>query len=505
MSIDSHNRRPIIIGVGQSVNRPKDLAEIKKPFDLIGEAIQEAEEDSGIRSLTKQVDTLCLVNILSESGDDPPSDLAHRIRINPQNKAYTWIGASAPQWFVNKMAEKIFDGQARFGLICGGEAFSSRKLEAKAKGAARDYMKVSPKKPWMVGDLRDAVTALESKYGLMLPIYIYPLFENALRYHEGLTIEEQRSELGEFCSAFSSIAEKNPYAWFGKRKTTDEIMEVSATNRMISFPYTKSMCSIMEVDQAAAIFMTDVQTARAYGVPEEKWIYLLGSGDASDIWHVTEREHFYSSPSVKVAADMALEQAGLSLQEIDYLEFYSCFPSAPRITRNMLGIPKDDPRPLTVAGGMPSFGGPGNNYALHAICTMVELLRQNPAKIGLVQALSWFISKHSVGIYSGDAAGGPWTPLSPEGYQDELDRLKMKGPPLVEDASGNATVETFTIFHDREGRPITAVIIGRLDDGSRFLAKPEPGERILNAMMEKEVIGEKGKVTSKDDFNIFQF
>jgi hypothetical protein len=66
-------------------------------------------------------------------------------------------------------------------------------------------------------------------------------------------------------------------------------------------------------------------------------------------------------------------------------------------------------------------------------------------------------------------------------------------------------VETFTLFHDREGRPVTAVIIGRLDDGSRFLAKPEPDEGILNAMMEKEVIGEKGKVQSKDDFNIFRF
>jgi acetyl-CoA C-acetyltransferase len=136
---------------------------------------------------------------------------------------------------------------------------------------------------------------------------------------------------------------------------------------------------------------------------------------------------------------------------------------------------------------------------------MVELLRQNPAKIGLVQALSWFISKHSVGIYSGEAAGGAWRPLSQEGYQVELDSLKMNGPALVEEASGKATVETFTLFHDREGRPITAVIIGRLDDGSRFLAKPEPDESILNAMMEREVIGERGKVRPKDDFNIFQF
>jgi hypothetical protein len=55
MSFDSHKRRPIIIGAGQSVNRPKEQAEIKKPFDLIEGAIQEAEADSGIGSLAKQV------------------------------------------------------------------------------------------------------------------------------------------------------------------------------------------------------------------------------------------------------------------------------------------------------------------------------------------------------------------------------------------------------------------------------------------------------------------
>jgi acetyl-CoA C-acetyltransferase len=478
------------------------LSEIKKPLDLIEMAIFGAEQDSGVKNLIHEVDSLCLVNIFSRPYDDPLSELISRIGARPRHKAYTWVGATAPQWFVNRTAEKIFANQARIGLICGGEAFYSRKLEEEGRGGVFEQWYIPPKMPWMAGDLRDPLTQLEIKYGLMFPINIYPLFENALRYHQSLSIEDHLRELGEFCSVFSSIAAKNPYAWFNNAKTRDEIIEVSDTNRMVSFPYTKSMCSMMQVDQAAALFLTDEQTAKELGIPKEKWIYLLGSGDASDVWHVSERINFYSSPSVRVAVEKAMEQGGLSVQEIHYFDLYSCFPSAPRITQNTLGLHKDDSRPLTVTGGMAYFGGPGNNYSLHAICKMVELLRQDPSKTGLVQALSWYISKHSVGIYSGVPGRNPWRPIPPESYQVELD--KLKGPPLLEKASGEATVETYTLFHDREGRPNSGVIIGRLDDGSRFLSRIERDKGTLEAMTKLEFIGKRGKVKQVDDLNFFE-
>jgi acetyl-CoA C-acetyltransferase len=503
MTAYSHDKRPVIIGIGQSVHRSAEPAEIKSPVELIEMAVREAEADSHAKALIQKVDTLCLVNILSNQYDDPLSELSKRIGIKPKHQAYTWVGATAPQWFVNQTAEQIISGKARIGLISGGEAFHSKKIEAKAKGTAFRQWDFPPKKPWMAGDLRDPLTELEMKYGLILPIHIYPLFENALRHHESLSIEKHRKELGELCAAFSSIAAENPYAWFKSRKSCDQITTPGDSNPMAAFPYTRSMCSIMQVDQAAALFMTDEQTAIELGVPRDKWIYLLGSGDASDIWHVSERINFFSSPSVKVAAEKAMEQADVSLQEIDYLDLYSCFPCAARMVRNMLEIPKNDPRPLTVTGAMPYFGGPGNNYSLHSICRMVELLRQGQDKVGLVHALSWFISKHSVGIYAGQGKDKPKRRIPPESYQAGLN--KLKGPPFIEDASGNAVVETYTLFHDRSGQPIDAVIIGRLDNGSRFLAKPEKDKDLLVAMMKNEFIGTQGKVRSKDGFNIFLF
>lgn len=503
MTVLTDGKKPVIVGVGQIANRSEDPEATQGPMDLIEKAIQRAEADSTIKSLSQKIDSLCLVNIFSRIYDDPISELQSRIGVTPKHNAYTWIGATAPQWFVNRTAERIVSGESRLTLICGGEALHSKKIDAQANGKPFEQWDIPPKKSWMAGDLRDPLTHLELTYGLMLPINIYPLFENALRYHEELSIENHRKELGEFLAGCSSVASQNDDAWFKDRKTSDEIVGISDVNRMVSFPYTKSMCSIMQVDQAAALFMTNEQTAEELGVPREKWIYLLGSGDASDIWHVSERINFYTSPSASVAAEKAMEQAGVDLDSVDHFDLYSCFPCVPRITRNMMSIPKNDPRPLTVTGSMPYFGGPGNNYSLHAICKMVETLRHDMTKTGLVHAMSWFLSKHSVGIYSGTPGTGQWQIIPPETYQRQLDTLK--GPLLIEEANGKAQVETYSIFHDKTGCPINAVIIGRLDDGSRFISRTEMDVSDLNTMMAEEIIGTRGTVRSKDGFNIFQF
>jgi acetyl-CoA C-acetyltransferase len=505
MNTQPKKPRPVLIGVGQMVHHPQSVDEAKSPLDHIDVAIRRAEEDCGQPGLAAKIDTLQLVNIISWTDDPPLKMLAARLGANPANSGYTWIGASAPQWFVNRTAEMIVSGQARLALICGGEAFYSRKLIIKARRATNQARRSGRmnKTPDMVGDLRDPLTALELKYGLIQPIEIYPLYENGLRSFEGWSIEEHRQELSEFCASMSAQAAGNQYAWFPRSRTAEEIAGMSGGNRMISFPYTKLMCSIMDVDQAAAVFMTNEETAAELGVPREKWVYLLGAGDASDIWHPTERLNFHSSPSVKTAADTALEQAGLGLEEIDHLDFYSCFPCAPRITRNMLGIPKGDPRPLTITGGMPYFGGPGNNYALHAISHMVELLREKPSAKGLCQALSWFISKHAVGVYSAQPGPEPWEPVPIKSYQAELD--KLEGPPMVEEISGKATVETYTIFYDREGQPDSGVVVGRLNSGERFLAKTEGDRETYESLVAEELIGRQGRVHNKDGLNYFDF
>ena len=493
---------PVIVGVGQYTNRSKLADTDLHPLKIMSIVADRAREDAGLSTLSG-VDTLYVVNIISRQYDDPPSMLAELLGIYPKETGYTGVGACAPQWFVHRAGRRIVNGEAEIVLICGAEAFHAQSNVSDLKQHLSEASK--PLVARMIGDLREPSNQIELSYGLNLPAYIYPLFENALRAAQGLSISRHRQEIADFCAHMSKIAAQNPYSWFQKPRSADEIYTISDENRMIAFPYSKFMCAIMDVNQGAAVLVTSAQKAKSLGIPEDKFIYLRGCADASDVWFVSQRPRFYESPSVRVAAEEALKQAGVSLDEINYLDFYSCFPCAPRITQRMLNIRQEDHRFITVTGGLPYFGGPGNNYSMHAICRMVEILRQDPKAIGMVQALSWYISKHSVGIYSATKADRPWMPVDSESYQRELDRIT--GPEIVAEAKGKAYVETYTVIYDRQGAPTQGIIIGRQEDGQRFIAHSEQDRDTFKLMTEEEIIGRQGTVTHQEatGLNLFRF
>ncbi|MFQ5668579.1 MAG: acetyl-CoA acetyltransferase, partial [Candidatus Binatia bacterium] len=323
----------------------------------------------------------------------------------------------------------------------------------------------------------------------------------ALRAHAGLPLAAHRAQLGILCSRLSAVAADNPYAWFQHARSADEITTVTAENRLIGFPYPKYMNAIMEVDQAAAVLMTSVAGARELGIHPSRWVYIPGTADAHDLWFVSERVNYYSSPAIRVAGRKALEITGCGIEAIDFFDLYSCFPAAVRIGRDMLGIAADDPRPLTVTGGLPYHGGPGNNYTMHAIATMMGKLRAAPGTKGLVSGLGWYLTKHSIGIYSTTPPDGPWVREDPAQYQAAL--AGEVHPTLVTEARGRAEIETYTVLHDRDGTPITGIIIGRLADGQRFLANSPADRQVLEALMAREAIGQPGTVSPADGTNCF--
>ncbi len=493
---------PVVVGIGQYTDRSNSPEKGMHPLKIMSLVAERARDDARLSSLSG-VDTLYVVNILSHQYANPPAMLAELLGIHPKELAYTWIGACAPQWFVHQAGRRIVNGEAEMVLICGAEAFHSQLGSYDLKeGLAKPS---GPLEIEMVGDLREPVNEMELRYDLHIPVNIYPLFENALRAARGISLAEHRREIAAFCASMSQIAARNPYSWFQKPKSADEIYTFSNENRMVAFPYSKFMCSIMNVDQGAALLMTSAQKAKSLGIAEDKFVYLRGCADASDVFFVTQRPRFYESPSVSVAVRESLRQAETSLDEITYFDFYSCFPSAPRITQRMLNLPEDDPRPLTVTGGMPYFGGPGNNYSLHAICRMVELLRKEPQCFGIVQALSWYISKHSVGIYSSTRGNRPWIPVDSEVYHRELEQIV--GPEMVVEADGKACVETYTVIYDRVGIPVRGLIIGRQKDGRRFISYSEPDQDTLKLMTEEEIIGRSGTVIHQraTGLNLFRF
>src|SRR5207244_3206408 len=74
------DRIPVIVGVGEITDRPRDIADGLEPLSLLEEALQRAEADSGGK-LLGEIGSLDIVNFLSWRYRDPEIQLANRLGI----------------------------------------------------------------------------------------------------------------------------------------------------------------------------------------------------------------------------------------------------------------------------------------------------------------------------------------------------------------------------------------------------------------------------------------
>ncbi len=462
MTVDP--RTPVLIGCGQVNHRDEIDPAMRsvEPVDLMAAAARRAADSRVIEA----VDSIRVVNILSARYRDPGLLLGERIGAVDFTTLYSPVGGNVPQSLVNQACLDIQRGRAGVVLLAGAETWRTRR-GLKAKGGklvwtvqddAVPMAQVSGTDVPMAGDA-------EIRIGLTLPAFVYPLFEQALRLANGESIEDHLKRVSELWARFNAVAVANPNAWIRKPVTAGEIRQPGPENRMISWPYTKLMNSNNMVDQGAALVLTSVEQATRLGVPAECWVYPHAGTDAHDTPAIAERDELHRSTAIRIAGARALELAGLGIDDVDYVDLYSCFPSAVQVAAGELGLSVDDPaRPLTVTGGLTFAGGPWSNYVMHSIATMAELLVRNPGRRALITANGGYLTKHSFGVYGTEpAAEFRW-----EDVQPAVDREPTRKG-LVE-WEGVGTVEAWTTPFDRGGRPEKTFLAVRTPDGSRALA-----------------------------------
>ena len=487
---------PVIVGSAQFNPRNAAMSETPEPLEMMVRAARGAVEDSGAPAILNKLDAIAVVNILSWHYQNAPDALAARLGVNPARKIYTSIGGNTPQYLVNQFAREIAAGRMRAAMVAGVEVMYTMRRAA-ARGGLGWNSALGKGDPELMGDPRPGTNAYEERYGARMPVQIYPMFENARRAHHRWTLDEHRERLGQTCAAMTRVAAKNPHAWFRTERSAAEIATPSPANRIICFPYTKLMNAIMDVDLSAALVITSDVEARRAGIASERMVYLHAAADATDRWFISERANYHESPGLARAAKAALKGAALDVEEIGFFDFYSCFPVAVGFATDALGIAPDDPRGITVTGGLPYAGGPGNNYVTHSIAAMTERLRKSPGSTGMVTGLGWYFTKHAAAIYSSAPPERPFAySVFPEPTPDS------NAVSVVENAEGQARVETYTVEHDRAGEPAHGIVIGRLADGARFFAGV-PRE-ILPAMEREEFVGRRGRVRVAGGLNLFE-
>src|SRR5580692_3402743 len=259
------DRIPVIVGVGEITDRPKEIAAGLEPLTLLEEALKRAEADSGGR-LLGEIESLDIVNFLSWRYRDPERLLSERLGITPKHAYYGPVGGESPVRYLHEAAQRIARGECSVAAVCGAEA-QSTATKAERAGLTLPWTPFAHDVP---EPKRSAAfqKPMAVKLGVFRPVTVYPFYEAATAAHWGQTPRQAMAESGKLWSTYSNVASQNPNAWLKHRFTPEEITTPAPDSRLIAWPYTKLMVANPMVNMGGAVLMTSLAKARTAGIAE---------------------------------------------------------------------------------------------------------------------------------------------------------------------------------------------------------------------------------------------
>jgi acetyl-CoA C-acetyltransferase len=509
-----HPNTPVIVGVGQCLSQWRGGAvhDAPSPQGLRAEAARLALADSGQGAgLAASIDRVVAVRTMPDSVPgmpqpfgrcaSPAATLASDLGITARDAIHSVVGGDQPQALVNESADAIFAGEARTILLAGAEAMAAMKAALKA-GIALDWSHSAD----AGDDDRGLGPMLLSPYaianGLGAPTQTYPAFEHALRARWRHSPAEHRAAMSELWAGFSAVAARNPYAQFPVARDAAFLSKPSDENYPVADPYLKWDVAQDAVNQGAAVILTSVAEADRLGIAADRRVFLHGHAAAKDRCP-SERDDLSRSLPMAATLRLALDSAGVGPAGLAAMDLYSCFPVAVFLAAEALGLDwrEQGGEALTVTGGLPFFGGAGNNYSMHAIASMAVRRRAAPGSFGLVLANGGFLSKEAAGVYS-TTPRADWAPMSSASIQAEIDAAPM--PRLLSETM-TGTIETATVTYAK-GEPSRGYAFVRRSDGARAVARTAKGEagRLAALMAESDPIGRSIAVRHEDGVNILE-
>lgn len=487
------DRLPVIVGVGESLDRPPSPAEGKEPMALMAEALQAAERDAGA-ALLAHVDTLRVVREFSWPYLDAPGLLAWRLGMPVVDKAYGEDGGETPMRFLHEAARRIAKGESGVVAVVGAESAHTVTASWKA----------NVKLPWQHRDEtarmpsgRDLVSAAALAHGIVQPIHVYPLFENAYVAAAGQSQQQGIDESAALYSRFSAVAARQPSTWSTEVYSAADIATPGPQNRWIAWPYTKRMVANPMVNQGAAFILTNLARARELGIPEERMTHVWGGAEAREHRDFLQRDGYARSAAQDAVLSTLAERVG-GAEAFQAMELYSCFPCVPKMSAKTLALA--DSLPLTVTGGLSFFGAPLNNYMSHATVAMVRHLRGADARPALLYGQGEFVTKHHGVVVAREPDTGVFDG-APSSVQDRAELLRGVVPSVIDDYAGPATVETFTVIYGREMQPEYGAVIARTAAGARLIAQvPATDTATMERLLapSESPVGLAGQITRLD-------
>ncbi len=471
----SDPRQLCVIGADQHTVRD---AQAPEPLVSWEQRARAAAALAGSESILADIDSLQVVYCQTWPYDDPVGRLATALGADPRHRLYSGIGGTTPQVLVNQTAEAMARGELDLALICSAEALATTRA-AKKRGERLPWSHRLPTPfPW------EPPHPSELNHEVVQAWETFPLWDTARRARLGAALADDAAEAAAVMAGMTPIAAANPHAWRPEVLDAATVGTPTAANRYVGWPYTKHEVAVMDVDMSAALLVATRAKADALGVGEDRRLYLSGWAYAADPATVAERADMSTSVAMAVAARHALRRAGVDLGQIDAFDLYSCFPSSVRFACDALGLALDDPRGLTLTGGLPYAGGPASGYVTHSIAAAHERFAGTSGR-ALITGVGMHMEKHVFAVWSAepseDAAG------QPDNLQAEVEAGQARLPVLT-DYSGPATVAAYTVAHGRDGSAERGLVVLDTPEG-RAVARVHDADLLADAE-DRELVGQ---------------
>lgn len=112
--------------------------------------------------------------------------------------------------------------------------------------------------------------------------------------------------------------------------------------------------------------------------------------------------------------------------------------------------------------------------------------------LGLCSANGGLLTKHALGLYSTRPPERPFQVLRPD--------VRAQTRSVVDaSATGPAVIESYTVMHDRDGQPETAIATALLPDGARTWRTTRRTD-LLSLMVTEEMCGRAIELLSDGEF-----
>lgn len=466
---------PALVGAAQVANKDDDR--IVAPADLVVEAARRALADAGLD--VGAVRGVLATPFTTTDAGDASEEVAAALRVGPGLRGTSSYSGAGPQVLLARAVRAVAEGAGPV-LVVGGIADAS-VARARRRGLPPP---APPTAPWSQGSEQAARArprpgpSAEVAAGAGFPPSWFALVESAM---PGADLSAaHRVRLGTRMAPFTEVAACRPdVAWWPEVRSAEAIATPGDDNRLVAEPYTKRMCSFPTVDLAAAVVVAPARPGDPRAV--HPWaIATAKEAGPPSTWAAMGR-----SAALHRAVEAALGGAATDIGALGAFDLYSCFPSAVGLAVDALGLEgADDPRPLTLTGGLAAFGGPGASYSLHAlVCTVEHLRAGGDGPVGVV-SVGGMVTDFAVGVYALGEPGPtpvPLVELPPEGA----------GRPAVEvvrTADGPAVVDAMTVLHERGRGPVAAPVVARLPDGTRVGARAADAD-LPAALSERSLVG----------------